>query len=205
MPFRAGSTPPPADETMPFRAGTGTNPPNADATMPFRAGTGTNPPAADETMPFRAGTGFPAATPPWNVSPPPSQTPSWNGPSSGVGASDASGRPFGGAPAQVSSPFHPPGSGVPGQRLDGTVYGNDSPADMTMPVNMNAVENSGSLTGHILAQGWDRGVDTNRRSNVKVGVAMLVVLLVIVGISLLFLFTVGDAFSDMMNGVFGGE
>ena len=89
--------------------------------------------------------------------------------------------------------------------MDGTVYGNDSPIDMTMPVNMNAAENSGSLTGHILAQGWDRGVDTNRRSNVKVGVAMLVVLLVIVGVSLLFLFTVGDAFSDMMNGVFGGE
>ena len=31
---------------------------------------------------------------------------------------------------------------------------------MTMPVNMNPVENSGSLTGHILAQGWRDGDDT---------------------------------------------
>ena len=73
---------------------------------------------------------------------------------------------------------------------------------MTMPVTMNAIDNSGSLTGHILAQGWDRGEDTGRRSNTKVGIAMLVVLLVLVGMSLLFLFTAGDAFTDMVNGVF---
>jgi hypothetical protein len=85
------------------------------------------------------------------------------------------------------------------------VYGNQSPTDMTMPVSMNAVENSGSLTGHILAQGWDRGVDTHRRSNVKVAIAMLIVLLALIGVSLLFLFTAGDAFTDMVNGVFGKE
>ena len=62
---------------------------------------------------------------------------------------------------------------------------------MTMPVTMNSIETSGSLTGHILAQGWDRGVDTPRRSNLKVGIAMLVVLLVLTGVSLLFLFTAG--------------
>ena len=73
---------------------------------------------------------------------------------------------------------------------------------MTMPVTMNAIENSGSLTGHILSQGWDRGVDTHRRSNVKVGIAMLVVLLVLVGVSVLFLLTAGDAFTDMISGVF---
>ena len=76
---------------------------------------------------------------------------------------------------------------------------------MTMPVTMNAIDNSGSLTGHILAQGWDRGEDTGRRSNVKVGIAMLVVLLFLVGVSLLFLFTAGDAFTDMINGVFNKE
>ncbi|MFB9357526.1 hypothetical protein [Actinoplanes nipponensis] len=91
------------------------------------------------------------------------------------------------------------------QRLEGTVYGglaDYAPADMTMPVTINPVENSGSLTGHILAQGWRDGPDTQRRSNVKVVVAMLVVLLVLVGVSVLFLFTVGDAFSDMVGGVF---
>ena len=73
---------------------------------------------------------------------------------------------------------------------------------MTMPVSINPVENSGSLTGHILAQGWRDGPDTRRRSNVKVVVAMLVVLLVLVGVSVLFLFTAGNAFTDMIGGVF---
>ncbi len=96
---------------------------------------------------------------------------------------------------------------MPLQRGEGTVYGpQQSPIDMTVPVSMNAaMENSGSLTGHILSQGWDRGVDTNRRSNLKVGIAMLVVLLVLVGVSVLFLFTAGDAFTDMISGVFGKD
>ncbi|OJF15301.1 hypothetical protein BG844_05250 [Couchioplanes caeruleus subsp. caeruleus] len=66
------------------------------------------------------------------------------------------------------------------------------------------MENSGSLTGHILAQGWRDAPETQRNSNVKVIVAMLLVLAFLVGVSLLFLFTVGDAFSDMIGGVFQG-
>jgi hypothetical protein len=134
--------------------------------------------------------------------------PAWNRPSStyGVGAPAGNRQPFGGSAARVSSPpphHDPHGQALPQQRGEGTVYGaQQSPIDMTMPVSMNAIENSGSLTGHILAQGWDRGVDTNRRSNVKVGIAMLVVLLFLVGVSLLFLFTAGDAFTDMVNDVF---
>jgi hypothetical protein len=140
-------------------------------------------------------------------------------PSYGVGASGGARQPFGGPAAQVSTPPSRPatyGSGtvasgagqptaVPQQRGQGTVYGglaDYAPADMTMPVNVNPVENSGSLTGHILAQGWRDGPDNQRRSNVKVVVAMLIVLLVLVGVSVLFLFTVGDAFSDMIGGVF---
>jgi hypothetical protein len=73
---------------------------------------------------------------------------------------------------------------------------------MTMPVTMNAIENSGSLTGHILSQGWDHGSDDGRRSNMKVGIAMLIVLLVLVGVSLVFLLTAGSAFSNMIHGVF---
>lgn len=94
---------------------------------------------------------------------------------------------------------------MPQQRGEGTVYGglaDYAPADMTMPVTMNAVENSGSLTGHILAQGWRDGPEIERRSNLKVVVAMLVVLVVLVGVSVVFLFTVGDSFSDMIGGVF---
>jgi hypothetical protein len=131
----------------------------------------------------------------------------------GVVASDQSRRPFGGPLAQVSTPparyptSSDPFAPAPQQRGRGTVYGGPvahSPIDMTMPVSMNALENSGSLTGHILAQGWDQGADTGRRSNVKVAIAMLVVVLFLVGISLLFLATAGSAFSDWIHGIVKG-
>ena len=144
-----------------------------------------------------------------------SPAPSWNQPSGspyGVGSPGAVRQPFGGPAAPVSTPpARQPAfgesatAGPPQQRGEGTVYGAQNAIDMTMPVNMNAIDNSGSLTGHILAQGWDRGEDTGRRSNVKVGIAMAVVLLFLVGMSLLFLFTAGDAFTDMVNGVFNKE
>jgi predicted benzoate:H+ symporter BenE len=73
-----------------------------------------------------------------------------------------------------------------------------------MPVASNPMENSGSLTGHILAQGWDHGPDTNRRSNAKVAVAMLIVLVAIIGASVVFLLTFGSDFSDWIGGIFGG-
>jgi hypothetical protein len=145
----------------------------------------------------------------------PSSTASGPPPSTyGVNASGGARQPFGGQGSQVGSPPARPttygsGSGqsssVPQQRGEGTVYGglaDYAPADMTMPVNMNAIENSGSLTGHILAQGWRDGPENERRSNLKVVVAMLFVLVVLVGVSVVFLFTVGDSFSDMIGGVF---
>jgi hypothetical protein len=73
---------------------------------------------------------------------------------------------------------------------------------MTMPVPASSLENSGSLTGHILSQGWAEPPDTRQRSNTKVNVAMLVVFLALIGVSLLFLLTAGTAFTDMINGVF---
>jgi hypothetical protein len=94
---------------------------------------------------------------------------------------------------------------VPQQRGQGTVYGglgSDSPIDMTMPVPMSSLENSGSLTGHILSQGWAEPPDTRQRSNTKVAIAMLVVFLALIGVSLLFLLTTGTAFTNMINGVF---
>ena len=65
-----------------------------------------------------------------------------------------------------------------------------------------AVENSGSLTGHILAQGWRDEVVDRRRNNLKVAVAMLVVLGLLVTVSLVFLLTAGSAFTDMISGLF---
>jgi hypothetical protein len=93
---------------------------------------------------------------------------------------------------------------VPQQR-GGTVYGNGTHEviDMTVPVSFNAaVENSGSLTGHILAQGWRDEVVDRRRNNLKVAVAMLAVLGLMVTVSLVFLLTAGSAFTDMISGLF---
>lgn len=132
----------------------------------------------------------------------------------GVGASGGSRQPFGqpaapgGVPLAGSTTYgsgsgHP--GGVPQQRGDAGMYGglaDYAASDMTMPMTTSPVDNSGSLTGHILAQGWRDQPETQRKSNVKVVVAMLIVLLVLVGVSLVFLFTVGDAFSDMIGGVF---
>ncbi|MEU4622392.1 hypothetical protein AB0G04_20795 [Actinoplanes sp. NPDC023801] len=103
-----------------------------------------------------------------------------------------------------TTPISPVADGVPQQRGQGTVYstGGYPAIDMTMPVS-DPVENSGSLTGHILAQGWyDAPVD-QRSSNLKVVIAMLVVLGLLVTVSLVFVFTAGDAFTDFLSNLTG--
>ncbi|WP_328464358.1 hypothetical protein OHA21_40560 [Actinoplanes sp. NBC_00393] len=99
-----------------------------------------------------------------------------------------------------TTPVDPVPGGVPQQRGQGTVYstGGYPAIDMTMPVS-DPLENSGSLTGHILAQGWYDAPVEQRRSNLKVVVAMLAVLGLLVTMSLVFVFTAGDAFTDMIN------
>jgi hypothetical protein len=133
-----------------------------------------------------------------------------SGASSGFGESGGTGQPIGGSAVPVSTPPVGPtastdsSGAVPHQRGQGTIYGDPSThsaIEMTMPVTMNPLENSGSLTGYILAQGWDQGRDTRRRSNVKVGIAMLLILVALAGVSLLFLATTGTAFSDWMKGI----
>jgi hypothetical protein len=134
---------------------------------------------------------------------------STSGTPSGVGTSGGSDRLFGGSAdstrvqTQTVSPGNGPARGILPQQGHGTLYGGPghSAIDMTVPVTMNPLENSGSLTGHILAQGWDQGRDTGRRSNVKVAIAMLLVLLALLGLSLLFLATEGSAFSDWVHGI----
>lgn len=141
----------------------------------------------------------------------------------GVGEPAPSGRPFGptsgqptgapagtifGSPATTSfgTAHDDPDStiAVPQQRLHGTLYGTGGyeTIDTTMPVSMNAIETSGSLTGHILAQGWQDEVVDRRRSNLKVAVAMLVVLGLLVAVSVVFLLTAGSSFSDMIGKMF---
>ena len=128
----------------------------------------------------------------------------------GVGGSVASGSPFGATSTTRQAPTEEDPNAtmaVPQQRnvAGGTVYGTGGyeVIDMTVPVSTNpAVENSGSLTGHILAQGWHDEVVDRRKSNVKVAIAMLVVLGLLVTVSLVFLLTAGSAFTDMISGMF---
>ncbi|MEV6347953.1 hypothetical protein [Actinoplanes sp. NPDC051851] len=95
---------------------------------------------------------------------------------------------------------------VPGQRGHdhfGTLYGTGGYPALQMPMPMHdPVENSGSLTGHILAQGWHDAPVDERRSNFKVVLAMLAVLGLLVTVSLVFVLTAGSAFTDMLGGLF---
>jgi hypothetical protein len=176
-----------------------------------------------------SGSGLPSYTvPPASGAPVPGGTPYGVG---GAGSGPRPFGGFSAPTAQVSSPpgqsTGQPNTGVPQQRTQGTVYGTggypsidstmqvpagvsdmtmpvpDNPIDMTMPVTMNAADNSGSLTGHILAQGWRDEVVDRRRGNLKVAIAMLVVLGLLVTVSLVFLVTAGDSFTSMLKGLFG--
>ena len=95
------------------------------------------------------------------------------------------------------------GGAVPQQRTAGTVYGGAGAyPEMTMRVPASSLESSGSLTGHILAQGWVDTPHTRRRGNTKTVVVMLLVLAGMIGLSVLFLFTAGDAISRFFMGLF---
>jgi len=132
----------------------------------------------------------------------------------GVGAAASGGGPSGGFSTQTAAQGSPPPSwypdyepatsAVPQQRNEGTIYGvgTFSAIDMTMPVSTNPLENSGSLTGHILARGWRDEVVDRRRNNLKVGIAMLVVLGLLITVSMVFLLTTGSALSNMIKGIF---
>jgi len=67
-----------------------------------------------------------------------------------------------------------------------------------------AVENSGSLTGHILAQGWADLPEREDRSTTKVVLAMAVGLAVMVVIGIIAVLAVGNTFTDIFDGLLGG-
>jgi hypothetical protein len=79
------------------------------------------------------------------------------------------------------------------------------PGDLTMAVPTHAyhdVENTGSLTGHILNQGWsDIGQQQSTGNNRKVVIIMAAVLLALVGISLLVVLTAGNFISGLTGGL----
>ncbi|MFD0787997.1 hypothetical protein ACFQZ8_29155, partial [Micromonospora azadirachtae] len=92
-----------------------------------------------------------------------------------------------------------------GPGLAGTVYGGDSsdgPGFTTIALPNNAVENSGSLTGHILAQGWaDTPTPTERSRTTRMVIVLAISLVLLVVISLLLVLVAGDAVDGLIDNV----
>jgi hypothetical protein len=93
-----------------------------------------------------------------------------------------------------------------GQRPAGRLYGNPEgppPAEMTTSLSggrHSPLEVSGSLTGHIIAQGRpDRPAP--RRNIAKVAAVLVVILVILAAVSALVIFGVGDWFNDLFEGL----
>lgn len=89
--------------------------------------------------------------------------------------------------------------------MQGTVYGG-GPGAGRMTVALppgHPLENSGSLTGHILAQGWPEA-PTSNTNTAKVVLVMLVGLGVLIAVGLIIVLAAGDAFRSLFGGLLGG-
>ncbi|MBQ1022536.1 hypothetical protein KBX71_32325 [Micromonospora sp. D93] len=88
--------------------------------------------------------------------------------------------------------------------MAGTVYGNGEGAGFTtIAIPANAVETSGSLTGHILAQGW-ADTPAERSSNARVMIVLAAALGLLVAISVLVVLLASDALDGLMGSVLNG-
>ncbi|WP_406074272.1 hypothetical protein [Micromonospora sp. NBC_01638] len=91
-----------------------------------------------------------------------------------------------------------------GSDLAGTVYGSgEGPGFTTIAMPANAVENSGSLTGHILAQGW-ADTPAERSGNTRVMIVLAAALGLLVAISVLVVVLAGDALDGLVGSVLNG-
>ncbi|MEU4553933.1 hypothetical protein [Micromonospora violae] len=91
-----------------------------------------------------------------------------------------------------------------GSDLAGTVYGNGEGAGFTtIAIPANAVETSGSLTGHILAQGWS-DTPAERSSNARVMIVLAAALGLLVAISVVVVLLAGDALDGLVGSVLSG-
>ncbi|MGK5676171.1 hypothetical protein ACSNOB_25410 [Micromonospora sp. URMC 106] len=119
-----------------------------------------------------------------------------------------------GRPADAAPVGHPTtqggrSDGTSAGRYDGgpdlgTIYGGgtDGPgfATVSFPTN-NPLENSGSLTGHILAQGWAETPTEERSSTTKVVIVLAASLGLLVAISVLVVLLATDTIGGLVGGV----
>ncbi|HEX7744060.1 MAG TPA: hypothetical protein VF462_02195, partial [Micromonosporaceae bacterium] len=109
------------------------------------------------------------------------------------------------ATAAVPSPA---ADGRSAPRYRGTLYGGPERADignlrMSLPVRLNP-ENTGSLTGHILAQGWSDETPPARGTTARIVLALAVGLGVLIVIGLLVVVGLGGLFGTLMGGLLAG-
>ncbi|MEW2376858.1 hypothetical protein AB0883_12240 [Micromonospora sp. NPDC047812] len=83
----------------------------------------------------------------------------------------------------------------------GTGAGTEGPGFSTVAFPNNPVENSGSLTGHILAQGWTETPTEQRSSTTKVVVVLAASLGLLVAISVLVVLLANDTVGGLVGGV----
>lgn len=135
-------------------------------------------PPATNPADHRDGPGGRGAVPPYPTSAPP------------AAARPVSGGPVGGRP--VSVPYQG------GPDLASVAYGGtDGPGFTTVSLPGHPAENTGSLTGHILAQGWSEDSRTTRSSTRRVVIVLAASLGLLVAISVLVVLLADDAVSGL--------
>lgn len=85
----------------------------------------------------------------------------------------------------------------------GTVYGAPTAHTTVALPTGDPVENSGSLTGHILAQGWPDTVPTKSHTT-RVVAVLAIGLGIVVAVGLLLVLAAGDVFGAFFEGLLKG-
>jgi hypothetical protein len=191
---RPGGIPAGAEETQVVRART--IPTEAQETQVVRPGG--IPAGAEETQVLRART-IPTDAEQTQVVPARPDRPADRSPRDGSARVDDDA-------TQVFRAVTAPLSGSGGQRDQGTLYDGHRRSDLgqrTIPALPVSVENSGSLTGHILAQGWSDSPAQRDHSPAKVVIALVVGLGLVVLVGLLIAGVAADAFRSLFGGALG--
>ncbi|WP_433116974.1 hypothetical protein [Micromonospora sp. CA-246542] len=113
--------------------------------------------------------------------------------------------PHGGPERRSTTAGGRTGARAGGADQAGTVYASgDGPGFTTIALPANAaVENSGSLTGHILAQGWS-DTPAERSRNTRVVIVLIAALGLLIGISVLVVLLANNALDGLMGGMLNG-
>ncbi|WP_305073312.1 hypothetical protein [Micromonospora okii] len=145
-------------------------------------------PAADRPAPGLYGT---APTTAWQV------TPTSGAPTDRATGGRATAGPPGRPTTRATAARRDPGTAD----LASIAYGTEGPgfATVALPAG-NPLDNSGSLTGHILAQGWADS-PTHRSSTTKVVIVLAASLGLLVAISVLVVLLAGDTVDGLVGGL----